>query len=119
MVCAPLGPASVSVISQDHLELAYKCGIRNTPVKCFERINMHKGFYVYSKRYGTLQLRQQNVVAWKSGKLELCSVLAFLQSDERYPTGIVNVAMVKLLKNDSLFVVFGKWKTLVRLISYL
>jgi len=116
-----LGPASMSVISQDHLELAYKCGIMNTSVKCFERINMYKkGFYVYSKRYGTLQLRQQNVVTCKiSGKLELCSVLAFLLSDERYPTCIVNVAMEKLLKNDSLFVVFGKWKTLVTFISYL
>jgi hypothetical protein len=67
MECAPLGSASMSVISQDHLELAYKCGIRNTSVKCFERINMYKkGFYVYSKRYGTLQLRQQNVVACKT-----------------------------------------------------
>jgi len=111
----------MSVISQDHLELALKCGIRNTSVKCFERINKYKtGFYVYSKRYGRLQKRKQNVVTCKiSGKLELCSVLAFLLSDERYPTCIVNVAMEKLLKNDSLFVVFGKWKTLVRLISYL
>ena len=64
MECAPLDPASMSVISQDHLELAYKCDIRNTSVKCFERINMYKkGFYVYSKRYGTLQLRQQIVAA--------------------------------------------------------
>lgn len=96
----PVGSASMVTISKDHALIVLKCGIRNTLVKCFQRINMYKkGFYVYSQSYGRLQKRQQHIVTCiVNGNLHFYSVLTFLQSDEKYPPRTVNVAMLKLFR---------------------
>jgi hypothetical protein len=45
MECATL-VLHLCLISKDQLELALKCGIKNTSVTCFERITMYKKSFV-------------------------------------------------------------------------
>lgn len=92
----PVGSATWKVLTDEEAKLAKNFGIFNKTVKCFSKINMYKrGFYVYSREYTRLQKRQQNVVTFISNKkMNFCSVLCFVQSDEQHPTRTINVAIV-------------------------